>query len=99
MDFNKVKKDIELVIKECLPQPHYKVFIFGSRANGKADSRSDIDIGIDAGEEIKDGTLNMIRERLDDLPILQKFDVVDFSSVEEKFKKVALEKIDVIYEQ
>lgn len=40
-----------------------------------------------------------IRAETSDLPILQKIDVVDFNSVSDNFKKVALRNIEVIYEQ
>ncbi len=33
-------------------EPRVRVFLFGSRAAGKAGSRSDIDIGVDLGHAI-----------------------------------------------
>lgn len=93
------KREIIEIIKKWIKLPHYKVFVFGSRAAGSADERSDIDIGIGALEEIPGNIMVEIRAELSDLPILQKIDVVDFSSVSDNFKKVALQNIDVIYEQ
>jgi predicted nucleotidyltransferase len=65
------------------------VFAFGSRASGHASPRSDIDVGIDIGHAIAAEILVALREAFDELPILQKVDVVDFCSLEESFKAVA----------
>jgi predicted nucleotidyltransferase len=35
------------VIRRHLPDPAYRIFLFGSRATGTAGERSDIDIGIE----------------------------------------------------
>ena len=40
-----------------------------------------------------------IKDKLDELPTLCKFDVVDFKTVGQGFRGVALENIEVIYEQ
>lgn len=93
------KEKIKRIVKSNLKIPHYKVFIFGSRANGKATNRSDYDIGIEAEEKISALTLGQIGEELNNLPILQKIDVVDFSTVGKEFKNIALQKIEVVYEQ
>lgn len=94
-----LKKEIVKAFEKHLKTPHYKVFFFGSRVNGKADERSDIDIGIEAGEEIPVSAFFDIKEDLDNLPILQKIDLVDFAKVSAGFKKVALENTEVIYER
>lgn len=80
-------------------EPYLKVFVFGSRATGRAGTRSDIDLGIDLGHPIAPEILIVLREAFDDLPILQRVDVVDFSSVDETFKAVALQKIQNLYER
>lgn len=86
-------------VQKHLKMKHYKVFIFGSRANGEATELSDIDVGIDAGEKIPSGAKLDIQEDMYNLPIMQKVDVVDFYNLDEDFKKVALKKIEVIYER
>lgn len=94
-----VKQRIVQIVRENLDLPHYRILLFGSRANGKAHPRSDIDIGIDAGTEIPLAVINDLKERFDDIPIFQKVDVVDLSTVSEAFKNVALKEHEVIYEQ
>ncbi|KAF0134370.1 MAG: DNA polymerase beta protein [Candidatus Saganbacteria bacterium] len=99
MDFEKIKHDIANIVKKRMDQKHYKVFIFGSRVNSSSLSRSDIDVGLQGEQKINITVLENIKEDCYNLPILQKIDVVDFRTVSEVFKKVALEKIEVLYEQ
>ena len=61
-------------------EPRVKVFLFGSRATGRAGSRSDIDLGIDLGHAIAPEVLASLRDAFDELPIMQKVDVVDWVS-------------------
>lgn len=96
---DRIKEQIIEIIKKWLKLPHYRVFYFGSRVAGKGGERSDIDIGIEAPEPIPGGAMTQIRWELDELPILQKIDVVDFKTVSKEFKEVALQNIEVIYEQ
>jgi predicted nucleotidyltransferase len=71
-------------------EPQVKVFLFGSKATGCAGSRSDIDLGIDLGHAIAPEVLVVLRDAFDELSIMPKVDVVDFSCVDEAFKVVAL---------
>lgn len=80
-------------------EPRVKVFLFGSRATGRAGSRSDFDLGIDLGHAIAPEVLAALRDAFDELPIMQKVDVVDFSGVDEAFKAVALQQIASLYER
>jgi len=64
--------------------------------SGKGNERSDIDIGIQGAKPISVSASSEIEEEIENLPILYKIDVVDFSKVSEKFKQVALEKIEYI---
>ena len=98
-DNNNIKKEIIRIFKEKMKVPHYRVLIFGSRASGQAEERSDIDIGVDSNTSIAYSTLSEIEEMLEKIPVLQKIDVVDFSEINERFRQVALRKIEVLYEQ
>jgi predicted nucleotidyltransferase len=80
-------------------EPRVNVFLFGSRATGRAGSRSDIDLGIDLGHAIAPEVLAALRDAFDELPIMQKVDVVDFSDVDEAFKAVALQQTTSLYER
>jgi hypothetical protein len=45
------------------------------------------------------GLLTAIKEKTDNIPIMQKIDVVDFKRVSNDFKDLALQNIEVIYEK
>jgi len=99
MKLDDLKDKVVKVITKRIKLPHYKIFYFGSRVAGNNVNRSDIDIGIEAAAEIPLSVLSEIETELAELPIMQKIDVVDFKVVSEDFKKVALQNIEVIYEQ
>jgi predicted nucleotidyltransferase len=80
-------------------EPRVKVFLFGSRATGRASSRSGIGLGIDLSHAIAPEVLVALRDAFDKLPIMPKVDVVDFSCVDEAFKAVALQQIASLYER
>jgi len=92
------KDQIIEIIKKHMTSDHYRVFFFGSRANGKATERSDIDIGIEAEEAVPPGVLSEIKEELDNLRTLNKFDLVEFKKADKNFKEVAMQNMEVIYE-
>lgn len=92
------KKIVE-IIKNHIKADHFIVFYFGSRTNGNATERSDIDIGIDVKEKLPPGTLLDIKEDLDKLRTLMKFDVVNFNDASDDFKRIAMKNIEVIYER
>jgi uncharacterized protein len=85
-----IRKIVTSTISKHLDIDSYEVFIFGSRATNKGSDRSDIDIGIKGEHEISNIVLGKIKEDFDNLNILYKFDVVDFSTVSEDFEQVAL---------
>ena len=61
-----------------------RVLLFGSRARGDADERSDFDIAIDTGDTSK---LALLQAALDENPVtLLAFDVVDLSNVDPEFR-------------
>ena len=92
----KIKKELMRIISKHLDCHKHRIFIFGSRVSGKGDDRSDIDLGIEGPQQIPMITLSKIREEIEALPILYRVDVVDFSSVSDQFKRVALQHIELI---
>jgi predicted nucleotidyltransferase len=81
------------VIRRHLPDPAYRVFLFGSRATGSAGERSDIDIGIEGPAPAPHAALAAIQEELKEAPTLYTIDVVDFLRMPDKFHKVAQRRI------
>lgn len=63
--------------------PNARIYLYGSRAKGNFDVRSDIDLAIDAGKRI---SLAEARSVLEGLSIPQKFDLVDVHFISSDFK-------------
>lgn len=70
-----------------------KVFIFGSRANNKARKFSDIDIGLEADNQINFETIGQIKQAFEESDLPYNVDIVEFSKLPKKFKKVAQKNI------
>lgn len=94
---DKLKKEILEIVGRHLDLKEYKVFFFGSRVRGDNFPRADIDIGIKGPKTVSLEIAFGIKEELENLPTLYKFDVVDFKDVSEKFKKIALKNIEYIH--
>lgn len=91
-----IKHDIMGIIRKYLDLSRYDVFVFGSRASGKGDDRSDIDIGIEGAQPVDRAILGHIREDVVNLPTLYKIDVVDFVSASSQFREVAKQHIEYL---
>ncbi len=92
----KLRADLLKIVGRRLDLAEYRLFFFGSRVTGKGDDRSDIDVGVEGPAPVPPEPLQAIKDDLQNLPTVYKIDLVDFSSVPEDFKKVALAKIEVI---
>jgi predicted nucleotidyltransferase len=77
------------IVRRYVPDPAYRIFLFGSRAEGTARERSDIDIGIEGPCPVPHEALALIQEELEEAPTLYSVDIVDFSRVPEKFRRIA----------
>ena len=81
------------IVRRHLPDPAYRVFLFGSRAEGTAQPRSDIDIGIEGPGPVPREAMALIEEELEEAPTLYTIEVVDFARVPENFRRVAIRRI------
>ncbi len=90
----KLKEEILEIVGKYVDLNTHKVFVFGSRVTEKGDDRSDIDVGIEGTNEVKH--ISIIKEDVDNLPLLYKIDVVDFKTVSSDFYKVAKEKVEYL---
>lgn len=66
------------------------VLLIGSGATGQRQRASDYDIGLYQGKEIPLRTIGLIREELEESRIPVTVDIVDFSTVSDEFKRLAL---------
>ena len=90
-DFN-LDEFKKIVFKHIDPKSA-RVFIFGSRAIGNNLKFSDIDLGILGSKPLPTKNYINLVQAFEDSDIPYRTDVVDFTSVSDKFKEQALNKI------
>jgi predicted nucleotidyltransferase len=95
MTDQELKQTIVHIIRKYLGNaPAVNIFLFGSRAARQHIPRSDYDIGIETGTPIPFAMMGRIQADLDELPVLQRIEVVDFCRVSDAFKKEALVSVE-----
>ena len=86
-------KEIKKNLKKFFDFKKHNVFIFGSRARGKARKFSDYDIGVIGRKPLDLKKIALIKGELEESDLPYRVDVVDFSTVSKNFKNLALSKI------
>ena len=94
-----VTQAIVEAVRRHVPRGRYRVFYFGSRVERRSTERSDIDVGLEADEKIPLDVMARLREELDEIPVLQKIDLVDFGCVTPEFAREAKRASEVIDER
>ena len=89
--YNKSLEMIKTLILNTFRDDDVRIMLFGSRARGDFDRRSDIDIGIIPRNICDRIKLITIKDKLEDMNIPYKVDVVDISRVSKTFRKKAIE--------
>lgn len=84
-------EDIARAVRPLLPAG-WRAVLFGSRARGHARSTSDWDIGILGPGPAPGDLLERIREALEALPTLHRFEVVDLRATPGEFRAQALDR-------
>lgn len=74
----------------------FEIYFFGSRVTDTGSERSDIDIGIRGPVPVLPLTLSVLREEIENLPLLYKIEIVDFAQVSDDFRDVALQHIEYL---
>ena len=85
-----LQKQIKNIFGRYFPDEKYRLFFFGSRVKGDNSLRSDIDLGVEGENQLPPKLKLEIEDELQNLPILYKIDLVDFSKVSDGFKNKAL---------
>ncbi len=75
-----------------------KIYLFGSRANGRYRKGSDFDIAIDS-EKPSINVISKIQEKLEEVSGLYSVDIVYHKSVDKEFKDIVINSGEVIYER
>jgi uncharacterized protein len=73
------------ILKAGLPH-HARVFVFGSRASGKARRSSDLDLAIDADRALTPDERAALGEAFENSDLPYKVDLVDIHGVDEGFR-------------
>jgi predicted nucleotidyltransferase len=76
----------------------HRVYLFGSRARGRAASRSDFDIGVLGDEPLPLRDFYAIEDALDELPTLYRIDWVDLNRTPPQFRERAMQAAEIMYE-
>ena len=92
----KLDEVVQKIVNEVAPD---RIILFGSRAKNLSSSRSDYDLAIDAGSSIDLEILGRIREKLDEIPILQKIDLLDLRSISSGFSEAISGELVVLDER
>lgn len=72
-----VQRQLSRVVAQYMMGQHYRLYLFGSRAQGRSTPRSDYDLGLLAEHPIGLAVTSQIRAGLEALPIMQTVDLID----------------------
>ncbi|MFW6159758.1 MAG: nucleotidyltransferase family protein [Acidobacteriota bacterium] len=86
---NKYLTVLRKVAVDFLKDEKVKIILFGSRSRKDNFPASDVDIGIIPSERIDERKLILLREKIEELNIPYKVDIVNFDDVSSDFKKEA----------
>ncbi len=88
-----VRSDHLQIIKTILDKhvPDYEVFVFGSRANGKAKNTSDLDLCIKGSVPVSLIKLAHLRDDFSESNLPYKVDVVDWVVLSDSFRKIIIQ--------
>lgn len=92
----KLRQEIKNIVGKYLDTEVWKVFFFGSRVKGDNFLSSDIDIGIEGPTELPPKIKFEISEEIEKIPTLYTFDLVDFKSLSDEFRKETLRYIEYV---
>ncbi len=93
--YRKSLEQIKSTILETFRDDDIRIMLFGSRARGDFNRRSDIDIGILPKKKYDHNKLIFLKEKLENMNIPYKVDVVDISKVSEIFRKKAMKEGEI----
>lgn len=72
-----------------------KIVLFGSRARGDNHPAADVDIGIIPGAALDTTRFTLLQEKIEDLNIPYKVEIINFAEVSESFRDEALRQVIV----
>lgn len=94
-DIKDILDMITAAIRKHVPK-EYRILLFGSWVRSGATPTSDIDIAIHGPAKVDSLVMARIRQDIEELPTLRKFDIVDVHSADKEFRKTILKEAMVI---
>ena len=89
-----IEKKYLSIVKEVvitfLKDEKIKIILFGSRARGGNNRCSDVDIGIIPFGKFNEERITLLKEKVENLNIPYKVEIVNLSEVSEEFKTEAM---------
>ena len=94
IDLSAVHRQLVLeLLAELLPTSA-QVWVFGSRATGRARRYSDLDLAIDAGRPLSLDEAALLREGFEESDLPYRVDIVDWHAIGDRFRQlIAAERI------
>ena len=92
-DIDADPKDLDIV--RALAQrfaPGVEIWAFGSRVNGTAGNRSDLDIALVTSKPLEIGALADLKEAFSESDLPFRVDVVDWAATEPRFREIIAQK-------
>jgi len=77
---------VQTILRDHLPE-HAQVWVFGSRATGKAHRGSDLDLAIDAGQKLPPDIESALHFAFEDSDLPWTVDIVDMHSIQGIFRQ------------
>src|SRR5262245_58534203 len=94
VDLPREHKDLVMNILRANLPPTAKVWVFGSRATGRARRYSDLDLAIDVGRALTLDELAVLSEAFADSDLPYRVDLVDWQNVEGNWRQaIAAERV------
>lgn len=90
-DIKPILCQVTEVIRRHLPEPSFRILLFGSWATLTSVPTSDVDVGILGEDPVAPLIMARIREDIETLPTLRKVDVVDLRTVDGRLRDRVLQ--------
>jgi predicted nucleotidyltransferase len=76
-----VAREVAAIVRRVTGDPTYRVFLFGSWAEGNARERSDVDVAVQGPAPLDPALMQDVREACERLPTLYTIDLVDLRTL------------------
>lgn len=97
VDVQPLVEEVVRVICDHVNEERLRLYLFGSWAQGRALSESDLDVALDTGRPIEPAIIHGITDALEELPTLRRVDIVDLHAVDLNFRNRVVEDGELIY--